>query len=152
MAYHSSPNQLANLKPFKAGEQRDPVRASEIARKAGKAGNEARRRRKRMTEAAKWLLGADNITTEEEVLEKLRELGIDDATNAEAMMVVAVRKAMRGDVEALKFVRDTAGESPSNRVELTGDPDRPVATLDLRGMSEEELLRLAEAKADEEAN
>jgi phage FluMu protein gp41 len=44
----------------------------------------------------------------------------------------------------MKFVRDTAGEAPKNQVELTGDLDRPVATLDLRSMSEEELLRLVE--------
>jgi hypothetical protein len=48
----------------------------------------------------------------------------------------------------MKFVRDTGGESPSNRVELTGDPERPVATMDLRSMSEEELMRLAEARSD----
>jgi hypothetical protein len=56
------------------------------------------------------------------------------------------------DVEALKFVRDTAGEAPKNQVELSGDLDRPVATLDLRAMSEEELLRMVEERSGETAD
>ena len=75
-------------------------------------------------------------------------LGFSEATNAEALMLIAMKKASKGDVEAMKFVRDTAGEAPKNQVELTGDTDRPVATLDLRNLSEEELLRLAEAKTE----
>ena len=79
-------------------------------------------------------------------------MGLDDesgATNADALIIAAMIKAMKGDVEAMRFVRDTGGEAPKNQVELTGDPDRPVATMDLRAMSEEELLRLAGERADE---
>jgi len=145
-----SPAQLANLKPFKKGpdDPRTPEQKREWANKGNLASQEARRKKKRLSDATRWLLAAKSIASDEEVVEKLRELGIEDATNAEALIVVAMKKAMRGDVEAMRFVRDTGGEAPSNRVELSGDIDRPVATLDLRNMSEEELLRMAEAKAD----
>ena len=139
--------QLANLRPpFGPDQDREAARIN--GRKAGIASGESRRRRRRMTEAAKWLLGSNDVVSDEDILNKLRELGVEDvATNAEALMLVALRKASKGDVEALKFVRDTAGESPSNRVELSGDVDRPVATLDLRNLSEDELLRMAEARS-----
>ena len=147
-------NSLANLRPFTGGpdDPRTPEQIKEWAVKGGQASKAARIKKKRLSDAAKWLLSADSIASEEEVLEKLHELGLTDATNAEALMVVALRKALRGDVEAMKFVRDTGGEAPKNQVELSGDPDRPVATLDLRNMSEEELLRLAEAKAESGAD
>lgn len=125
-----------------------PERLHEISVKGGKARVEQRRKHKRMTEAAKWLLAAKDVLSDAEIKKIMTALGFSDATNAEALMVIAMKKASKGDVDALKFVRDTAGEAPKNQVELSGDTDRPVATLDLRGMSEDELLRLAEAKAD----
>lgn len=141
-----------NLKVFKSGEEdwRTPEQIKEWTSKAGKASNEARRRKKRLQDAAKWLLQQDDVISNKDVQAKLKALGIEDATNAEALMLIALRKAAAGNVEAMKFVRDTGGEAPKNQVELTGDTDRPIATLDLRAMSEDELLRIAEAKADEE--
>ena len=112
---------------------------------------ENRKKAKRMNRAMKWLLQAKDVISDEDIREKLVKLGVVDeddegATNAEVLALIALRKASKGDVEAMKFVRDTAGEAPKNQVELTGDLDRPVATMDLRALSEEELLRLAEAK------
>lgn len=146
--------QLANLHPqFKSGEDdwRTPEQKKEWAANANRASQEARRKKKKLKDAAKWLLAANSIATEEDIIKKLEELGLVDATNAEAMMVAALKKALKGDVEALKFVRDTAGEAPKNQVELTGDLDKPVATLDLRSLSTEELLRLVDETGADEA-
>ena len=139
-----------NLKPFTAGgDWRTPEQRKEWASKAGKAGVEARRRKKRLQDAAKWLLMQDDVISNKDVQAKLKALGIEDATNAEALMLIALRKAASGNVEAMKFVRDTGGEAPKNQVELSGDLDRPVATMDLRNMSEEDLLKLAEVRSPE---
>ena len=143
------PKSLANLKPFTSDQDWEKQRIN--ASKGGKKAQENRRKNLRMTRAMKWLLQSKDVVSDEDIRAKLVKLGVideEDTTNAEVLAMVALRKAAKGDVEALKFVRDTAGESPSNRVELTGDVDKPVATLDLRTMSEEELLRLAEAKAE----
>ena len=145
--------QLANLRPYRPGDEdfRTKEEIREAGRKGGIARHEKHKKKKRMAEAMKWLLQAKDVISDEDIREKLVALGVideNDTTNAEVLAMVAMRKAAKGDVEALKFVRDTAGESPSNRVELTGDVDRPVATMDLRGMSEAELMRLAEAKAE----
>lgn len=141
----------ANLKPFRAGadDWRTPEQKREMARKSHATQLENRRRRKKLTAATKWLLEADHIATTEEIVEKLKKLHIEDATNAEALAVAAMVKALKGDVDAMRFVRDTGGEAPSNKVELAGDIDRPIATMDLRNMSEEDLMRLAEARADD---
>jgi len=147
-----NPNSLANLKKFTSGDTdwRTPEQKKEWSRAGGEAFKEKNRRKKRLTEAAKWLLAAKDIVSDDDIKAKLRELGVeDDGTNAEVIALVALRKAAKGDVEAMKFVRDTAGEAPKNQVELSGDLDKPVATLDLRNLSNDELARLAEAKAED---
>jgi len=136
----------ANLRLIKKGE-RTQEQIVAVARMGGIASGEARRRKKRLQDAAKWLLQQKDVISNKDIKARLAELGIDDATNAEALMLIALKKASMGNVEAMKFVRDTGGEAPSNRVELSGDLDKPVATLDLRNLSEEELLRMAEARA-----
>ena len=140
-----------NLIPYKGGDQdtRTPEQKHAAAVKGAAASAEVRRRKKRLQDAAKWLLMQNDVISNKDVQAKLRELGIEDATNAEALMLIALRKAAAGNVEAMKFVRDTGGEAPKNQVELTGDPNAPVATMDLRSMSEEELIRLAEARSPE---
>ena len=137
-----------NLKLFQAGENdwRTPEQRHINAMKGAAASAEARRKRKKLTEAAKWLLAEKDIISNGDIQKKLKELGITDATNAEALMLIALKLASKGSVDAMKFVRDTGGESPNQRVELAGDPDRPIATMDLRQMSEADLLRLAERK------
>jgi phage FluMu protein gp41 len=142
---------LQNLRRYEAGENdwRTPEQRHAAAQKGAAASVEARRRKKRLQDAAKWLLMQDDVISNKDVQAKLKALGIEDATNAEALMLIALRKAASGNVEAMKFVRDTGGEAPKNQVELSGDLDRPVATMDLRNMSEEDLLRLAEARSPE---
>jgi len=155
---NQSPAQLANLRHFRSNPDEDwrtPEQRKEWAKNASAKAIEVRRKKKRMSDAMKWLLSSKDLISDEDIRDKLVEIGAvnengrADATNAEVLAMVALRKAAKGDVEALKFVRDTGGESPSNRVELTGDPERPIATMDLRTMSEEELLRIAEAKGEE---
>lgn len=125
-----------------------PEELKAISAKGGRASQVTRKKHKRMAEAAKWLLAAKDVLSDDDIKRIMTGLGFSEATNAEALMLIAMKKASKGDVEAMKFVRDTAGEAPKNQVELTGDTDRPVATLDLRNLSEEELLRLAEAKTE----
>ena len=143
-----TPKQLANLKSFTSDQDREAARRN--GAKGGQVYAENVKRRKKLTEAAKWLLGQKDIISDDDIKDKLAELGIEGATNAEALMLVALRKAARGDVEALKFVRDTGGEAPKNMVELSGDMDRPVATMDLTSMTTEQLLALAEERGTED--
>ncbi len=132
---------------------RTPEELSEIGRKGGKASGESRRRSASLREAVQRILKKDKLVcTPDEVLDELRAAGMENATSAEAIAVSALIRASRGDVEAMRFIRDTAGEGPTNRVELSGDPTRPVSTLDLRGLTDAQLMEIIEhADEDEEA-
>ena len=121
----------------------------EIARMGGKASGESRRRSASLRDAVQRILKKDKLVcTPDEVLDELRAAGMENATSAEAIAVSALIRASRGDVEAMRFIRDTAGEGPTNRVELSGDPSRPVSTLDLRGLSDAQLLEIIERAED----
>lgn len=98
-----------NLKP--------PIRSAEEARKKGKKGGiasgEARRRKKTMRE----------------LLEIAMERPQGDKTTAEAITVALLEKALSGDVKAYEVVRDTLGENPKVKQEVSGPDGGPVDHL-----------------------
>ena len=71
-----------------------------------------------MRQTMNALLGAGLDVSEQEFVEKvtprLQALGIDveDATYQDVMLAGILLKAIRGDVRAAEFVRDTGGDSP----------------------------------------
>ena len=127
-----------------------PEELLEVSRKGGIASGESRRRSASLRDAVQRILKKDKLVcTPDEVLEELRAAGMENATSAEAIAVSALIRASRGDVEAMRFIRDTAGEGPKNRVELSGDPSRPISTLDLRGLTDAQLLEIIERTEDD---
>ena len=104
-----------NLIPFSertASEQRA------IQSKGGKASGASRRRKRDMAKAMKMLL--DMPATEgTDAYRNLQQFGFAeiDLTNQMAMLSAIFMKAMRGDVRAAEFVRDTAGYNPKIRRE-----------------------------------
>lgn len=101
------------------------VPTSEEARangqKGGIASGESRRRAASMAEAARRLLAAS--VTVEDLDGVVREM-----TAAEAITLAQLKKAYAGDRRAAEFVRDTGGEKPAARVEISGtDPSAAAA-------------------------
>lgn len=91
---------VENLKPFAdrtEKEQRD------IRVMGGIASGEARRKKKTMKEMLKLLL-------EEELVSKK---GVKKTT-LEAVMTSMINQALKGNVRATAFIRDTIGEKPEN--------------------------------------
>lgn len=88
----------------------------EIARKGGQASGAARRRKKNMKAAAKMLL--DMPVTSKELQQKMKLLGVPDGDSSYqmAVMVAMLNQAMKGNVKASYFLRDTIGESPSDQI------------------------------------
>ncbi len=72
-----------------------------------------------MKKAVNTLLGAGLDASKGEFLEivkpRLLALGIDveDATYQDVLLAGIMLKAMKGDVRAAEFIRDTAGENPA---------------------------------------
>lgn len=84
----------------------------EIRRKGAEALNAERAQRRRMSETLDILLRKK--ATEEEI----EQLGLEEgATKQDALMAAMLLKAIeRGDVQASAFIRDTAGEKPTDRI------------------------------------
>lgn len=105
-----------NLIPFTSDQSHDE--AVKNGKKGGVASGAARRRRKTMRQTLNALLGTGLDVSEQEFVEKvtprLQALGIDveDATYQDVMLAGILLKAIRGDVRAAEFIRDTGGDSP----------------------------------------
>ncbi|MCI8843869.1 MAG: hypothetical protein HFF08_07145 [Oscillospiraceae bacterium] len=110
---------MANEKNLIPMDQRTESEQREIQSKGGKASGAARRRKKTMRQAAAMLLGADISGGERDFVEKIRPrllaFGISegDATYQDVLLASIMLKAMKGDVKAAAYIRDTAGENPS---------------------------------------
>ena len=97
------------LKPVRTKEE-----ASERGRKGAIASGIARREKKTFRATLELLLD--------------RKLEGSSLTGREAVAVALFEKAMSGDVKAFQELRDTVGEKPVDKQELSG-PDGEAVTL-----------------------
>ena len=93
-----------NLKPARTKSE-----ARERGRKGGIASGESRREKKTFRETLEALLD--------------RKLERPRLTGREAVAVALFEKAMSGDVKAFQELRDTVGEKPVDKQELSGSLD-----------------------------
>lgn len=112
----------------------------EIAVAGGTASGRARRKAKNMREAARFLLEAP-ILDDPATVEALQTLGLE-ADQQSAILLKAIEQARRGDMESARYARDTSGQAPAQQVALGGMDGQPIQTLDLSGLSTEELQKL----------
>ena len=110
---------MANAENLKKGEATQFRSGEEAARNGGKGGvasGASRRRKKSMKAALKTML--DMPVTSKELQQKMRLLGVPegDSTYQMAVMVAMLNQAMKGNVKAAYFCRDTIGESPSDQI------------------------------------
>lgn len=110
---------------FKKGEDNSPATKFKKGAKepsdAGKIGGVksgiARRARKEMKEALKALLSLD--IKNEKIKSTMKALGVPDAdlNNQQAMLVAVFNEALKGNVQAAAFIRDTIGEKPVEKTQ-----------------------------------
>ena len=117
---------MANNGNLVPNESRTPSQRRENARKAGKASGRSRREKRDMRETFRAMLDMPlrpGGTTQAQTMD-----GMDgkNMTVGQAIALAQLRKAMAGDTRAAEFVRDTSGQRPSDRVELTA-PSRESA-------------------------
>lgn len=97
-----------------------PIQSEKEAREKGRLGGiksgEVRRAKKTMKEMLDYLLEKEieNSRTGEKI------------TYREAILTSAIKKAIKGDIKASQFIRDTAGEAPITKTELTGKNGSPL--------------------------
>ena len=108
-----------NLKRGKATQFKSGEDAAGNGKKGGTASGASRRRKRAMRQAAAMLLNTQipaNVRTPfmGTVKTLLDAFGYElkDATYQDALLAGIMLEAMKGDVRAAEFIRDTAGESP----------------------------------------
>lgn len=103
-----------------------PEERRENGRKGGIASGEAKRRKKAMRERLEILLELpmkDGRSLDIEKLKNFAALKGKNITVQDALMIAQIQKALKGDTTAAAFVRDTAGQNPTTKVEADVDMD-----------------------------
>lgn len=109
---------MANYENIKdANNNRTPNERRELAKRAGEASGEARRKRANFRKTLNLLLSAK--IENEELTPFLESLGID-STPESAINMAMIKKALKGDVKAYEAVARFAGqyEVPDEDIEL----------------------------------
>lgn len=114
---------MANEQNLRPSEH---VFTQEEAKKGGRASAESRRKRKAMREAFDELLSR-----------QYTDKAGNTTDGVTALVTMVYQKALKGDMKAVQFIRDTVGEMPVQRVEVdTIDPQARAEMDKLLGINE----------------
>ncbi|MDY3129968.1 MAG: hypothetical protein SOW20_08115 [Berryella intestinalis] len=121
---------IENVEPHKI-DSTEKARA--LGSIGGKKSGEAKRRRKAMKEAFEVLLSMPQSGVRAEDIdgldfksvERLKTLSMNDKIAA-----AVVKKAAKGDVQAAAFIRDTIGEKPVEKLEVSADVEKAAREID----------------------
>ena len=133
---------MANEENLISNFERTPKEREELARKAGIASGRARREKKAMRDTLEMILGLSlkkGKKANVESVQSLAELKGKNISVQEAIAIAMAQRAMKGDVSAVAFIRDTTGQKPTDKVEMSGEVNNPLA-----GLSTEELKKLVD--------
>ena len=126
-----------NLTPFKSADE-----AREKGRKGGIASGVARREKRALRETLEELLTMSLRNGKPVSVEKIKSIAAIKGKNIsvqEAIMLAQIQKAIRRDVRAAEFIRDTIGQKPQDNRVVSGEVNNPMA-----GLTTEELKKLIE--------
>lgn len=124
---------------------RTPKQRRESASKAGKASGKARREKKAMQELAKIVLNMP-YDCDDSKLDDIERVCFEEfpdkhLTVGERSLLAVAKRAMKGDASALTFLRDTAGEKPVEKLEVSGNVEVAAARI-------QELIAKKKADSD----
>lgn len=105
---------MENLKG-KGFDARTTEEAREIGRKGGIASGEARREKRDLKRACDTLLEKDYTDKNGITL-----------TGAEAIVTKQFEKALKGNARAFELIRDTAGQKPTEKINVVNDIDQAI--------------------------
>jgi hypothetical protein len=128
-----------NLEKRISFNQMDPEKAREIQRKGAEAVNALKGEKRTAREALENILTLkvtdkilSNSDLEPELVERLKRSGIN-ITVYDLLQLVAVGRAAGGNMKAYELIRDTYGDKPIDRVEVsenvTTDADREMLQM-----------------------
>ena len=119
-----------NLIPM---SQRSKEEVRKIARKGGINSGKARKEKKRMKETIdlilKMALNPGN-TVDLDQIQGFAELKGKNVTTEQAMIIQQVQKALKGDLQALTFLRDTSGQKPAELIEMNASVNKTAREIE----------------------
>lgn len=138
----------SHLKPLAKKGEPGYERSQEIRSMGGKASYKKRKARQRMRETLEELLACATDeplgSMDEQILAFIKENEL--ASNQQTRVMIAqLLKAVGGDTEAARFLRDTVGDKISDGVVVTQKSVSEMSDYDLKHLSNEELQRLIES-------
>lgn len=129
---------MANEKNLIPVAKRTKKEQREIARMGGKASGEVRRRKKTMKEVAEVILSLplkDRALDDIDALMSLEGIKGKNITVQETMTIALIKKAMTGNLQAIKLMSEVMGELVEKQ-EVTHTADNSFMTA-LNGKAEE---------------
>lgn len=112
---------MANEQNLIPNSKRTPSEVRENARKGGIKSGETRRRKKEMRERLEILLSMPLKDGKGADVEKIKSFGAIKGKNItveDAILIAITQKALKGDIQAGTFLRDTVGEKPTDKQEV----------------------------------
>ncbi len=94
-----------------------------IAKMGGIASGKARREKKMFRETLESLLSMPMRNGKCQDIDEIRSFASVKGKNIsvqDAVLIAQIQKAMKGDTKAAEFIRDTSGQSITNKVDVTG--------------------------------
>lgn len=123
-----NPASLQNLRPCRTLEELEPEKLKEMARKAQAKGTETQRQRRTLKEICQTIAelqldSSEAITepTAKRIAEQTAKQTGKPCTVYEAMAAAQAAQAMAGNVKAFVAFRDSAGDKPTENVEIGGE-------------------------------
>ena len=92
-------------------QNRTRAEAEEMSRKGGIASGRVRRQKRDLRESMRKILELDISTNQKDQLQKMG-INADGWTLGDAINIMAVQAAMKGNISAMTYCRDTAGYNP----------------------------------------
>ena len=106
-----------------------PEERRENGRKGGIASGEAKRKKKAMKERLEVLLEMTMKSGKGADIESIKNFAAlkgKNITVQDALMIAQIQKALKGDTNAAVFVRDTAGQNPTQKIEADFDGELKI--------------------------
>lgn len=100
-----------------------PEERAEYGRQGGIKSGETKRRKKAMKETLEVLLSMpmkSGKTSDVESIKNFAALKGKNINVQEAMIIAMIQRAMKGDVKAAEWLRDTSGQKPTDNMNVVG--------------------------------
>ena len=128
---------MANLQNLIKNEDLTPSQRRKNASKAGKASAKKRQQNKTFKEIINKFL--DGQVSDERLKQQMIDFGFADkeVSNKSCAVFALWKEAIKGNTKAFELLRDTIGEKPQDKVNISGEVNNPFS-----GMSTEELRKI----------